>query len=92
MPLFLCVLDQFNDGIDRVEVLRGQVVDTQLNIKLLHQLGNNGYDVEGIDDAVVNDGGFVLKVVAGADLIQNFDNFFSFFFGDIKIRCTFAYR
>ena len=30
-----------------------------------------------IDDAVVDDGGFVLKVVAGADLIQNFDNFFS---------------
>ena len=73
----LRVLDQFNDGVNRVEVLRRQVVDTQLNVKLLHQLGNNGYDVEGIDDAVVDDGGFVLKVVARADLIQNFDNFFS---------------
>ncbi len=67
----LPALDEVLDGLDAVEVLRRQNRPRRAPRRTLHQLRHDRDDIQRVDQAVVDEGRFVLKVNARTNLRQD---------------------
>ncbi len=65
-------LDEGPDGLGGVEVLGLEFVDSDLYAEDVVDLADNGDDVEGVEDTVIDQFGLILEVHVGANALQNF--------------------
>ena len=66
--------DQLDHGVDGVEVLGQQVIGGDVHVELVVQLGDDGHDVEGGQQAPVYQLSLGLEVDVGTNVLQNLEN------------------
>ena len=64
------LLDEGPDGFGRVEVLGVELVDADLYAKGVIDFADDGNDVKGVEDTVVDQFGLVLEIHVGANALQ----------------------
>ena len=63
-------LNEGPDGFGGVEILGVELIDTDLNAKGVIDFADDGNDVKGVKDAVVDEFGLVLEIHVWANFLQ----------------------